>query len=148
MFKPVAWLIWRTLSASFSERSARDFSSIDSGCWNSLNDGLRMLGKPWLANRLTQFEMKHQNRKNMKKIAPKIDLERGDKKPDWRSNLWAFFVMLVMLWSWQAAVNQLTVRKIPYSEFRAHLARHEVVDAVVRQNEIFGRIVPQAVLAT
>ena len=84
----------------------------------------------------------------MKKIAPKIDLERGDKKTDWRSNFWPFIVMLVMLWIWQAAVNQLTVRTIPYSEFRAHLARHEVVDAVVRQNEIFGRIVPQAVLAT
>jgi cell division protease FtsH len=36
------------------------------------------------------------------------------------------------------------VRTIPYSEFRAHLARHEVVDAVVRQNEIVGRVVPQA----
>ena len=85
---------------------------------------------------------------NMKKPAPKIDLERGDKKPDWRSNIWPFFIMLVMLWVWQAAVSQLTVRTIPYSEFRAHLARHEVVDAVVRQNEIFGRIVPQAAPAT
>jgi len=85
---------------------------------------------------------------NMKKSAPKIDLERGDKKPDWRSNIWPFFIMLVMLWVWQAAVSQLTVRTIPYSEFRAHLARHEVMNAVVRQNEIFGRIVPQAAPAT
>ncbi|MGD0262023.1 MAG: ATP-dependent zinc metalloprotease FtsH [Verrucomicrobiota bacterium] len=84
----------------------------------------------------------------MKKSAPKIDLERGDKKPDWRSNIWPFFIMLVMLWVWQAAVSQLTVRTIPYSEFRAHLARHEVMNAVVRQNEIFGRIVPQAAPAT
>ena len=85
---------------------------------------------------------------NMKKSAPKIDLERGDKKPDWRSNIWPFFIMLVMLWVWQAAVSQLTVRTIPYSEFRAHLARHEVMNAAVRQNEIFGRIVPQAAPAT
>ena len=85
---------------------------------------------------------------NMKKPAPKIDLERGDKKPDWQSNIWPFFIMLVMLWVWQAAVSQLTVRTIPYSEFRAHLARHEVMNAVVRQNEIFGQIVPQAAPAT
>ena len=88
-------------------------------------------------------------KENMKKPAPKIDLERGDKKPDWRSNIWPFFIMLVMLWVWQAAVSQLTVRTIPYSEFRAHLARHEVVDAVVRQNEIiWPRSCPRPRLTT
>jgi len=84
----------------------------------------------------------------MKKTGPKIDLERGDKKPDWRSNFWPFLIMLVLLWGWQAMVSQVMVRTIPYSEFRAHLARHEVVDAVVRQNEILGRIVPKAGPAT
>ncbi len=92
--------------------------------------------------------MKGNMKGNMKKPAPKIDLERGDMKPDWRSNIWPFFIMLAMLWVWQAAVSQLTVRTIPYSEFRAHLARHEVMNAVVRQNEIFGRIVPRAAPAT
>jgi cell division protease FtsH len=80
----------------------------------------------------------------MKKLSPKIDLERKDKKPDWRSNFWPFLIMLVMLWVWQAVMSQLMVHTIPYSDFRAHLARHEVVNAVVRQNEIFGVIVPQA----
>jgi len=81
----------------------------------------------------------------MKKPAPKIDLEGGDKKPDWRSNFWPFLIMLVMLWLWQAAMSQLMVRTIPYSEFRAHLARHEVVDAVVKQTEILGHIAPKSV---
>jgi len=84
----------------------------------------------------------------MKKTGPKIDLERGDKKPDWRFNFWPFVIMLVLLWGWQAMVSQVMVRTIPYSAFRAHLARHEVVDAVVRQNEILGRIVPKAAPAT
>jgi len=87
-------------------------------------------------------------KENMKKPAPKIDLERGDKKPNWRSTFWPFFIMLVMLWAWQTMVGQLTVRTIPYSEFRAHLARHEVVNAVVRQSEISGRIVPRTAPAT
>jgi cell division protease FtsH len=85
----------------------------------------------------------------MKKTPPKIDLKAPDKsKPNWGFNFWPFFVMLLVLWVWQAAVSQFTVRIIPYSEFRAHLARHEVVDAVVKQDEIVGRIVPQAAPAT
>jgi cell division protease FtsH len=85
----------------------------------------------------------------MKKTPPKIDLKAPDKsKPNWGFDFWPFFVMLLVLWVWQAAVSQFTVRIIPYSEFRAHLARHEVVDAVVKQDEIVGRIVPQAAPAT
>ena len=85
----------------------------------------------------------------MKRTPPKIDLKAPDKsKPNWGFNFWPFFVMLLVLWVWQAAVSQFTVRIIPYSEFRAHLARHEVVDAVVKQDEIVGRIVPQAAPAT
>src|SRR5579862_301841 len=85
----------------------------------------------------------------MKTPSPKIDLKSPDKnKPNWRINFWPFFVMLLVLWGWQAAVNQFSVRTIPYSEFRAHLARHEVKDAVVKQDEITGRIVPQVAPAT
>jgi cell division protease FtsH len=85
----------------------------------------------------------------MKSPSPKIDLKGPDKnKPNWGINFWPFFVMLLVLWGWQAAVNQFSVRTIPYSEFRAHLARHEVKDAVVRQDEITGRIVPQVAPAT
>jgi len=85
----------------------------------------------------------------MRTPPPKIDLKAPDKnKPNWGFNFWPLFVMLLVLWGWQAAVNQFSVRTIPYSEFRTHLARHEVMDAVVRQDEITGRIVPQAAPAT
>ena len=85
----------------------------------------------------------------MKKAPPKIDLKVPDKdKPAPGFNVWPFFAMLLALWVWQAAFNQFTVRTIPYSEFRAHLARHEVADAVVKQDEITGRIVPQGARGT
>ena len=85
----------------------------------------------------------------MKNSDSKIDLKIPDKnKPNWRVNLWPYFIMLLVLWGWQAVVNQFAVRTIPYSEFRAHLIRHEVVDAVVKQDEILGRITPQSVPST
>ncbi len=85
----------------------------------------------------------------MKKTPPKIDLKVPDKdKPNPGFNVWPFFAMLLALWVWQAAVSQFSVRTIPYSEFRADLARHEVVDAVVKPDEITGRIVPQAARRT
>ncbi len=85
----------------------------------------------------------------MKKTPPKIDLKVPDKNnpnPGW--NVWPFFAMLLALWVWQAVFSQFTVRTIPYSQFRGHLARHEVADAVVKQDEITGRIAPQAAPAT
>jgi len=79
--------------------------------------------------------------KDMKTRFPKINLKGSDKKkPTWDFNFWPFFLMFLMLWVWQAAVSQLSVRTIPYSEFRAHLARREVKDAVVKQDEIAGLI--------
>jgi len=85
----------------------------------------------------------------MKETPPKIDLKVPAKnQPRWGFNLWPIFVMLLVLWVWQAAFNQFTVRTIPYSEFRAHLTRHEVADAVVKQDEIVGRIEPQPAPAT
>ena len=85
----------------------------------------------------------------MKDTPPKIDLKVPDKsRPNWGFNFWPFFIMLMLLWVWQAIFMQFSVRTIPYSEFRAHLARHEVADAVVRQDEITGRIVPRAAPGT
>jgi cell division protease FtsH len=79
----------------------------------------------------------------MKTPAPKIDLKTADKnKPQWGFNFWPFFIMLLTLWGWQAVVSQFSVRTIPYSEFRDHLARREVKDAIVKQDEILGRIIP------
>ncbi|MDW7979593.1 MAG: ATP-dependent zinc metalloprotease FtsH [Verrucomicrobiales bacterium] len=57
-------------------------------------------------------------------------------------------LVLVVLWGWQDLVKQLSVRSIPYSQFKAHLARGEVIEATVKQDEIVGRIVPRAGSAT
>jgi cell division protease FtsH len=85
----------------------------------------------------------------MKTPPPKIDLKGpGQNKPTWGFNFWPFFLMLLVLWGWQAAVSHFSVHTISYSEFRTHLARHEVMAAVVRENEITGRIVPPATPAT
>ncbi len=50
--------------------------------------------------------------------------------------------MLLILWGWQDLFYQLSVRTLPYSQFKAYLARHEVAVAIVKQDEIDGRIVP------
>jgi cell division protease FtsH len=85
----------------------------------------------------------------MKKPPPKIDLKVADRnRPNWGFNFWPFFIMLLVLWGWQVAVNQFSVRTIPYSEFKGHLARREVKDAIVKQDEIVGQIIPGAGSAT
>src|SRR5205807_1406117 len=41
------------------------------------------------------------------------------------------------------AFNQVTVKTIPYSEFKNHLAKKEVVEASIRQDDIRGIIKPR-----
>jgi len=84
----------------------------------------------------------------MKTNPPKIGLKVPEKnQPKWGFNFWPFLVMLLVLWGWQVAVEQFTVRTIPYSEFRERLARREVKDAIVKQDEIAGRIVPMGAVS-
>ena len=64
-------------------------------------------------------------------------------KPRWPSSLLYFLIAILILWGWQDLFYRLSVRTIPYSEFKKYLARHEVVAAVVKQDEIDGRIVPK-----
>jgi cell division protease FtsH len=64
--------------------------------------------------------------------------------PQWQLAIWYFLLTLLVLWVWQELFNTLQVRTIPYSEFKAYLGRHEVAEAVVKQDEIDGRIVPRA----
>src|ERR1700733_8997100 len=64
-------------------------------------------------------------------------------EPQWRLWIWYFLMTLLVLWVWQELGNQVEYRTIPYSEFRNYLAQHAVVEAVVKQNEIDGRIVPK-----
>jgi cell division protease FtsH len=64
-------------------------------------------------------------------------------EPQWRFWIWYFLVTLLVLWGWQELANQVQFRTIPYSQFKTYLARHEVVEAAVKQDEIDGRIVPR-----
>jgi cell division protease FtsH len=65
-------------------------------------------------------------------------------EPQWRLWIWYFLVTLLVLWVWQELGNQVEHRTIPYSEFKAYLAKDEVAEALVKQDEIDGRIVPKS----
>jgi cell division protease FtsH len=84
------------------------------------------------------------------KRPPRINLPirkpaKGDQpEPRWRFAIAYFLFALLILWGWQDLFYQLSVRTIPYSDFKRYLAQHEVVAAVVKQDEIDGRIVPVA----
>ncbi len=83
------------------------------------------------------------------KREPKITLPikkaaKVDKlEPQWRLWIWYFLVTLLVLWIWQELGNQVEYRTIPYSEFKTYLAQDAVAEAVVKQNEIDGHIVPK-----
>ena len=64
-------------------------------------------------------------------------------EPQWRPWLWYFLGTLLVLWVWQELGNQVEFRTIPYSEFRTYLREGIVAEAVVKQDEINGRIVPK-----
>jgi cell division protease FtsH len=69
---------------------------------------------------------------------------RVDKlEPQWRLWIWYFLMTLLVLWVWQELGNQVEYRTIPYSEFKTYLAQGAVAEAVVKQDEIDGRIVPK-----
>jgi cell division protease FtsH len=64
--------------------------------------------------------------------------------PQWRIIIIYFLVTLLITWGWQSFFTQATLRTIPYSEFKHYLALHEVTEAVVKETEIDGQIVPKA----
>ncbi len=68
----------------------------------------------------------------------------GKFDPQTRWLIGYLIVMLLVTWGWQEFFGQFAVRTIPYSQFKAHLERREVVEAAVKQDEIAGRIVPLA----
>ena len=65
-------------------------------------------------------------------------------EPQWRFAIGYFLLTLLVMWVWQELFTPVPLRTIPYSEFKKYLARHELAEAVVRQDEIDGRIVPRA----
>jgi cell division protease FtsH len=89
-----------------------------------------------------------QNDKMKRKPRITLPIKKSAKvdkfEPRWQFAIWYFLLTLLVLWGWQELFNPFPVRTIPYSQFKTFLARHEVTEAVVRQDEIDGRIVPRA----
>ncbi len=79
----------------------------------------------------------------MKKRTPEIKFP-GNFDPPLRALIIYFVTTLVVLWVWQEVFRQVAVVTIPYSEFKAYVARHEVTEATIQPDEIIGRIVPRA----
>ena len=80
-------------------------------------------------------------------MEPRNPPPKGDSKPKppkWSSPLWYLPVMILLLWFWQSTVSQFSYHTILYSEFKAYLARHEVVRCVIREDDIQGEILPKA----
>jgi cell division protease FtsH len=75
------------------------------------------------------------NRKRNSKQGPLDKLKAPGRFP-----IWYFLVMLLLLWLWQDTFMRFTVREIPYSEFKAHLARGEVKECAVKETEVTGKI--------
>jgi cell division protease FtsH len=63
--------------------------------------------------------------------------------PKWQFSLPYILLTLLLLWMWQEAIQQVTVHTIPYSEFKARMARGEVTECAVKETEIEGKIVPK-----
>jgi cell division protease FtsH len=72
----------------------------------------------------------------------------GDLPPVWRGLLWYIPVLLFLLWFWQYVFSSMSVETIPYSQFKQYLARGEVKDCDVEQDEIIGTIAPKGPAAT
>ena len=63
---------------------------------------------------------------------------------EWRSfPYWYLLLMLILLWAWQGAM-QLTVKEIPYSDFKSHLGLGEVLEAQVHETSVQGKIKPKS----
>src|SRR5262245_15122820 len=80
----------------------------------------------------------------MKKRTPPEIKVPGKFDPQIRLLIVYFVTTLVVLWVWQELVRQVAVVTISYSEFKGYVARHEVTEATIQQDEIVGRIVPRS----
>jgi cell division protease FtsH len=71
-----------------------------------------------------------------------------DSPPKWKLPLWHIIFMLVLLWIWQDAVSNYTVKTLPYSEFKEHVRKGEVTEARVSLEQVTGKITLKTAGAT
>lgn len=53
--------------------------------------------------------------------------------------------MLLLLWIWQDAVTNYSIRTLPYSTFKEHLRQQEVTEVLIKPDKISGTILPKSV---
>src|SRR6267378_3478161 len=58
----------------------------------------------------------------------------------WKFAFWYVPIVFIVLWLGLGAFVRMNVRTIPYSEFKEHLRRKEVVECIIREEIIEGRI--------
>ena len=51
----------------------------------------------------------------------KGDIPENGPSIKWKIPLWQILMMLLMLWIWQDAITNYTVKTLTYSEFKTHL---------------------------
>src|SRR4051794_32693616 len=76
----------------------------------------------------------------MKEEKPSLKDKLGRVTPKWNFPLWYVPMMILLLWLWQGAFSQLTVKTIPYSEFKTYIGRGDVTEAMIKQDEVVGTI--------
>jgi cell division protease FtsH len=64
----------------------------------------------------------------------------GDLTPKYRLPIWNILLMLILLWIWQDAITNYTVKTLPYSEFKEHVRKGEVTEASISPDRIQGKI--------
>ena len=84
--------------------------------------------------------------KRRRPLPPDFERKLGGLLPqNWVALLWYFLFMLVLLWFWQEASHRLTVRTIPYSQFKELVAQGRVAELTINETEITGKVVPKPV---
>src|ERR1700758_4198666 len=61
----------------------------------------------------------------------------------WSSWIWFVLMTLAMLWLWQEGPRHVGTRTISYSQFKEYVRNGEVINCVIQQTEITGKIQPR-----
>src|SRR5690349_17087735 len=76
----------------------------------------------------------------MERRDPPLKRDLKPTPPKWSSPLWFLPLMLLLLWFWQSTIVSFAFKTIPYSEFKEHLAKGEVIECAVKETTIEGSI--------
>jgi len=62
---------------------------------------------------------------------------------DPRFNFFYVALIFAVLWLWQSYFTTTIIRTIPYSQFKKYVERAEVVECMIKDSEIVGKVVPK-----